>query len=144
LLEAVLEKRYSLRFRARGFSMSPFIRDGDVLTLSPLAHGKLRLGDIVAFPNVTTNGLIVHRVVAIKDGCAVTRGDNADWPDGRVSLCDVLARVTRVERDGRNVRRGLGAGRLFIASLSRKGWLKPLLVPVGKAIRTVIPRSPEA
>jgi signal peptidase I len=144
LLEAVLEKRRSFRFRATGFSMSPFIKDGDVLTLSPLARGKPRLGDIVAFPNATTNGLVVHRVVEIEGDCAMTKGDNADWPDGRVPLGDVLARVTLVERGGRNVRRGLGAERLFIASLSRKGWLRPLLVPVTKAVRTVVPRPPQA
>ena len=33
LMKAVLEKNVPFRFRGKGFSMSPFIRDGDVITI---------------------------------------------------------------------------------------------------------------
>jgi len=36
LLEAVLSQEASFRFQAKGLSMSPFIKDGDMVTVSPL------------------------------------------------------------------------------------------------------------
>ena len=49
LLRAVLDKRVPFRFTARGFSMSPFIKDGDVVTVSPCAPGAIHYGDVIAF-----------------------------------------------------------------------------------------------
>jgi signal peptidase I len=137
LLQAVLEKRCSVRFRAGGWSMGPFIKDGDVVTISPLSGRKLRPGDVVAAPSPGTNGLLLHRVVEIKDGCVVTRGDNLDRTDGHVSLSRLLGRVTRVERAGQKVRLGLGAERFLIAATSRCGRLKPLVVLVRKTVQTI-------
>ena len=62
LLTAVLARGSLFRFQARGFSMSPFIRDGDVLTLAP-APDRLRIGDVVAFINPCNQQLSVHRLV---------------------------------------------------------------------------------
>ena len=59
LLCAILAKGASFRFKARGFSMSPFIRDGDVVTVSPHQHAKLDPGDIAAFAHSTTDRLII-------------------------------------------------------------------------------------
>ena len=49
LMRAVLAKGVPFRFCARGWSMAPFIRDGDVITVSPLRQSLPGVGEVVAF-----------------------------------------------------------------------------------------------
>lgn len=125
-LSAVVERRRAFRFKARGFSMSPFIKDGDVLTVAPLA-ADVRRGDVIAFRPKDTGGLVVHRAVALTRNGIVARGDNAIEPDGIVAADDTLGILARVDRDGRRMRCGLGPERHLIAALSKRGLLVPLI-----------------
>lgn len=49
-----------IRFRATGASMAPAIRDGDLLTVEPLANRLISEGDIVLYP--VGPGFRAHRV----------------------------------------------------------------------------------
>lgn len=122
-LRAVIAKNARFRFRARGFSMAPFIRDGDVLTVAPLAGPAPRLGDVVAFCHPATQRLLVHRVVAKKSGAFLLRGDNTARCDGFVSAAKILGIVSRVERNGRSARIGRRPERVLLAFLARSGLL---------------------
>jgi len=122
LIRAVLERGRPCRFEARGSSMHPAVRDGDVVTLRPLGPAGPRLGDIVAFVPPGTEAVRLHRVVGIADGTYVLKGDNGLVDDGRVARPDILGQVVRIERDGRARRVGpafLAAG---LARLSRSSW----------------------
>jgi signal peptidase I len=133
LLRAVVGRGASFRFTARGFSMMPFIQNGDVITVSDSTVNPVRLGTVVAF--VAGNGkLIVHRIVGRTGDERLVKGDNLTEDDGWVPNGRILGCVTRVERRGCAVRFGLGPERLFIAFLSRRGWLMPFLAPVRKFI----------
>lgn len=138
LLKAVLEKGRLFRFRAKGFSMSPFIRDGDVLTLSPLKNGSPSIGKVVAIIHPITGKLIVHRVIRRKSDSYVMKGDNLPDADIPVKKIDILGYVMNVERNGKRVFVGLGFERLFIAFLSRKKLLIPLIC-VLRNIRDFLP-----
>lgn len=127
LARSVLGRGASLRFQARGFSMAPFIRDGDVLTVFPKGERRPRPGDIVAFVHPENDRLTVHRVVTIRDGEVAVKGDNVSMPDGTVPEERILGFVRRVERDGRTVRPGFGAAGRLIASLSRRRAWRTLL-----------------
>jgi signal peptidase I len=129
LMAAVLAKGAPFRFQANGFSMSPFIRDGDVITLAP-TPARLRFGDVAAFVNPCNHRLSVHRVIQSGRQGYLTRGDNNPKPDGTISHADMLGLVIRVERRGRGVWLGLGLERVGIALLSRYGWLMPIMVPI--------------
>ena len=141
LFRAVLDKGAPVRFRAKGFSMSPFIKNRDVITLSPLQDASPGLGDVIAFVSRDTEKLCVHRVVGKKGDFYVTKGDNICEPDDSVPGENILGFVTRVERDGKEVFLGLGPSRFLIAFLSRRGILVPFLLPVWKAVRPIIKRS---
>jgi len=141
LLRAVLSKGVPARFQAKGFSMSPFIRNKDVVTISPL-KGKLPgLGHIIAFAHPETEGLCIHRIVRKKDGIYVTKGDNISETDECVPGENILGFVTRVERNGKQVFLGLGPERFLIAFLGRRGLLFPLLLPLWRVIRPFLKRS---
>jgi len=139
LLRAVLDKGIPFRFRATGFSMSPFIRHSDVLTVSPLPGGP-RLGDVVAFVKQETGGLVIHRVVRTGAGHCLIRGDNSSRDDGYVPEAELLGRITKVERAGRKIILGLGPERYLIAFLARKGLLTPLLLSVPRPLGTLFRR----
>jgi signal peptidase I len=100
LLSAVHEKGADFRFRATGASMSPTIRDGDIITLSPPKGLKPVSGDILAFRHPTTGKLIVHRVIKLSSDTFLGKGDNSLDPDGLIPMSNILGVVTRVERNG--------------------------------------------
>jgi hypothetical protein len=119
LLRAATERGVPLRTRVRGFSMSPFIRDEDVLTIAPMKGGAPRIGEVVAFVQPDARRLAVHRVIARVDGGWLVRGDNSPDADGVVTRESILGVVRRVERKGRIVRMGLGVEARLIAWLQR-------------------------
>ena len=130
LLRAVLGKGSPVRFRAKGFSMSPFIKNEDVVTLSPLQNASPNVGDVIAFALQGTDKLCVHRMIGKKGDLFVTKGDNSSEADESVPKENVLGLVTRVERDEKEVFLGLGPERFLIAFLGRRGLLLPFLLPV--------------
>jgi signal peptidase I len=141
LLRAVLGKGASVRFQVKGFSMSPFIRNEDVVTLSPLKNASPSVGDVIALALGEADKLRVHRVVGKKGDLYVTKGDNSSEADESVAIQNILGFVTRVERNGKDVFLGLGPERFLIAFLVGRGLLLPLLVPVVKLIRLFVKRS---
>jgi hypothetical protein len=82
LLRGMAERGVPLRTTVRGFSMAPFIRDEDVLTIKPLNGRAPRPGEVVAFTLPHTGRLAIHRVIAAVDEARIIRGDNRPEPDG--------------------------------------------------------------
>jgi len=134
LMAAVLEKGVPFRFTAPGHSMTPFIRDGDVITVAP---GRIRFGDMVAFVSPHSGKLTVHRVVRISRDGYLIKGDNTLEPDGTVPRTSLLGRVVGVEHQSRRVGLGLGIERVAIAFLSRRGWLIPVIGATWRVMRPV-------
>ena len=137
-MKAVHERDLSFRFRAAGVSMSPFIKNGDIITVAPKNKSPISLGDIVAFIHHETGRLVVHRVIKKVESFFIIRGDNTPLEDGLIPLSNVLGKVTSVERDGQKVYLGLGLERRIIAVLSKKSLLislKQLFSPFVKICR---------
>jgi hypothetical protein len=126
LMVAALARGASVRFTARGFSMDPFVRDGDVLTVAPVRR-RPGLGRVVAVRDAVSGRLVVHRVVAHATRGVLVRGDAAGQADGVADPPNVLGVVVAVERRGRRVRLGCGPERMPLARLSRAGLLAPLV-----------------
>lgn len=119
MLRAVMARGVPLRMPVRGQSMLPFIHDLDVLTIEPMVRCDLEIGDVVAFTFSNLGKLVIHRVVARKEGGWCLRGDNCPAEDGIIDNKDIIGRVVKVERNGRKVNLGMGRERFLIASLSR-------------------------
>ncbi len=79
---------------------------------------------MVAVKGMPLGGLLVHRVVRLRDGGVLLRGDNSTTDNGEFTADEVLAVVLRVEREGKRV--WFGAGRLgrAVAALVRWGCMR--------------------
>jgi phage repressor protein C with HTH and peptisase S24 domain len=121
LVESTLEAGAEVRFAVDGRSMLPFIRPGDLVRLRPAAGSEPRLGDVVAIRGMPKGGLLVHRVVRVRDGMFLLRGDNTSMANGEHSRAGILGVVGSVERDGRSVRYGAGRWRALVALAVRTG-----------------------
>jgi len=117
--------------------MHPFIRNGDILTVSPPPARGLAIGDVAAVVQPESGKLVIHRVTGLTSASVIVRGDNAPAPEESMPRSHVVGRVIRIERNGRRVSFGLGPERALIpglAGLKRKPWLRPLL----KIVRPVL------
>ena len=66
-----------------GDSMAPVITQADMIAVAPVAPENLSVGDIITYRHEMAGGtvLITHRIVAIKDGGFITKGDSLDVID---------------------------------------------------------------
>ena len=60
----LLRRGQSVRFRAPGWSMHPSIKDGETITVEPVAPCDVKRGDIILYRS--QQGVIAHRVVKIQ------------------------------------------------------------------------------
>ncbi len=111
ITQEVLSRGRVLRFRAKGGSMSPFIRNGDVVEVVPL-KGKINLGDIILYRSSYGNPL-VHRVIQTNKESIVTKGDSVPSSDQPMLSRHVLGQVVSVEKNGRRIRLDSPMGRLL-------------------------------
>lgn len=101
--------------------MVPFVRDGDIVTVAPLAERPPDIGDVISYRRSTGSSrvLVIHRVVGIHASHVAVLGDGNGRQAEVVSTTEIIGRVIRLERNGRDIRLGLGPERRFIAWVSR-------------------------
>jgi protein tyrosine phosphatase (PTP) superfamily phosphohydrolase (DUF442 family) len=123
LAAQVLEQGSPFVFAARGNSMLPFIREGDLLTVVPLGGALLRPGEIALYRR-DGGSLLAHRVIgpAARGGEAwLMRSDGSRGELERVRSEEVLGRIVSLERRGRT-RRLDTRRRLWVARLWHRLW----------------------
>ena len=102
----ILRGGKELRFQARGTSMSPLVRDGDVLLVQPADPNAVRVGDVVLC-HIEEGRVVVHRVIreqVSQEGHWFTvQGDAAAQPDGLLPGGQVYGRVTAIKRGAGNI-----------------------------------------
>jgi signal peptidase len=96
----------ALRFRARGTSMLPLVRDGDVLLVAPVHPAMVQIGDLVLCSS-EGGRVVVHRVIrkeVSQEGRWFTvQGDAAARADGAIPEAQVYGRVAAIERGAANI-----------------------------------------
>lgn len=106
LAAEILGRGKTLRFQARGVSMRPLVRDGDVLLVKPIDPQSIRLGDVVLCKNQAEQA-VVHRVICKRqepDGLAYqVKGDQSVQPDGWLPVGCVYGKLIGIERDGQSI-----------------------------------------
>jgi len=99
LSQSLLSGGLGLRFQARGRSMQPAIRDGEILHVQPVAIKELRKGDIVLFANGAN--YTAHRLVVADHAgdVFVTKGDAGAEMDGVLRGHEILGKVIAKEKE---------------------------------------------
>ncbi|MEN8155164.1 MAG: S24/S26 family peptidase [Acidobacteriota bacterium] len=134
LIQDITEKGKKFRFKAEGFSMSPFIRNNDVLTISPIKK-KLHIGDVVAVKRSNNKKLAIHRIVGRKKGLFLIKGDNTGNSfDGYSDSKDIIGIVTEIKRGEKKIRSNITPLNYMIAIMSRKNML-PVIRKVKNKLR---------
>ena len=144
LAQAILDQGLTLRFRAKGTSMHPFVRNHDILHVRAVAPEQLRTGDLVLF-RATGSRVIVHRVLRrtkLEKGTAfLIKGDRVAHPDGIITAESVLGQVIARERGGVQIDLTTPPRRLvriLIAWLS-PAW--PVMLPIAGRLRAIMSRK---
>jgi signal peptidase I len=124
LSQEVLKKGGVFSFQAKGWSMFPSIRDGDVLNVEPVNPEQIKQGDII-FYRMPDKGMVAHRVVK-KSFChgrpfILARGDFTAGKVEGIFLEDILGRIKTIERNSKLIHLDRSRGRFmdrFYASTS--------------------------
>jgi signal peptidase I len=112
----VLARKGSLPIKAHGFSMYPFIRNGDIICIQPSGINAFRVGEVVLYHS-DEEKLVAHRIIGrrLKNGriflrmCGDATLDFNDWiPAGHV-----LGRVAAILRGHRVLRLDKGLMRVL-------------------------------
>jgi hypothetical protein len=148
LCEDLLRQGKSVRFRARGRSMYPTIKEDEVITVEPVEGSSIKIGDIILCRQGIS--VVAHRVVhiistEIPPPCSfdtehpsistlhlsistyhsfLLRDDTWGKQDVRVGGDQILGKVVSVERHGRSV-----------DPYSRKARLRLLIHSVGSRFK---------
>jgi len=146
----------SMKFRAPGGSMTPFIRHRDVVVIKPCTAEELKFGDIILYENLSNccqnsanvlNKLgsykSIHRFLGRKkvknQETLITKGDANRNYDQPVVPEQVLGKVVVVEKKGWKIRLDTRIGRLlniFLAVISPFSFLTyPPLRLVKRTVR---------
>jgi Peptidase S24-like len=131
-VQELLRLGNAIRFQARGASMSPAIRDGEIVHVKSVVPAELRKGDMVLLKSEM--GFRLHRLVvadATQD-IFITRGDCGQQDDPAVSGQEILGIATAKEvRVGRRIARAKLhslSGRLLCSVARGQRILQRLLV----------------
>lgn len=104
LFEDILNRDLNLRVRVTGMSMTPFIRDGDIVIIRKMPYFLLKTGDLIFFKN--RQGLpTVHRIIRKRRTANnvrefFTKGDAMISFDELISVDEVLGKICKIEKTG--------------------------------------------
>jgi len=102
ILLELLSKGRAVTMVVTGGSMCPFLRDSiDRVTMVPF-NGRLKVCDI-ALVLRPDGAYVLHRIVKIKDGSFTMLGDAQTRAEGPYPLDRIVALVSSVSRNGREI-----------------------------------------
>jgi hypothetical protein len=88
-----------VRMGVLGLSMFPCLLPGDIVTVERRAIEDFRAGDIAKY--LRDGRLMVHRVIELREGKLITRGDAAIENDAPVRAEEIVGKVVSVARGGK-------------------------------------------
>lgn len=103
LRKQLIENNHAVKIVASGYSMFPFMRNGDIQTISPFPIEEIQIGDVAVFER--KNDWISHRVIDIRktnhETTLILRGDTCIQIDPLVTEENYIGKTVAYERDGK-------------------------------------------
>jgi signal peptidase len=104
LRKEIIGQGRSVQIIASGYSMFPFLRKGDLLTVEPVSMDKIKRGDVVVFES--EEKWIAHRVIRIMSHINeiqfLLRGDTNLHFDEEVNHKNYIGRIKYFERKNKS------------------------------------------
>lgn len=102
IIEERIALGHSVALSVRGTSMLPTLKEGrDSVVLSPI-NGELKRYDIPLYKR-RDGGYVIHRIVGLCDGKYTMAGDNQYVYEKGIEQSQIIAVVTAIRRDGREI-----------------------------------------
>ena len=103
LRKQLIENNHAVKIVASGYSMFPFMRNGDIQTISPIPMEEIQIGDVAVFER--NNDWISHRVIEIRktnnETILILRGDTCIQIDPLVTKENYIGKTVAFERVGK-------------------------------------------
>ena len=131
----LLRRGTPLRIKARGGSMTPFVRDGDVALVAPTAGRGVGIGDVICY-ETPSGTLLLHRVIARDPDRFVAKGDALTLIEV-VDRTRLLGKVVAIERHGTIKRFDTRVARWRNHVIALLSPLFPPLLPLALRVRRV-------
>lgn len=103
IIDALIRKGVSVKFRVNGTSMLPGIRTGDVIQLSPFQGRFPELGDVVARMADSHQSIVIHRIIKIQKQGYLIKGDSLFKADGLFHRESIIGFVSGIQRENREI-----------------------------------------
>jgi signal peptidase I len=132
----LLRQGASLRIKARGSSMLPFLRNGDVALVMPAAGTEIGVGDVICY-ETPPGRLFLHRVIECDRDRLVAKGDALEFRDV-IDRTRLLGKVVAVQRRGRVKRLDTRIGRWRNRAIAAVSPLIPLVIALAIPMRRVV------
>jgi len=97
----VLYKKNKFSLKARGSSMLPLLKSGDLVYYQRINFSKLLINDLVLVKK--QNFFFTHRVIYKTPKYVITKGDNNLESDGKVFPKQIISKVIKVKRGSREL-----------------------------------------
>ncbi len=94
-----LVKKKSFAFKAEGDSMLPILHPNDVVQYKKINFKQIRINDIILVHK--NKRLFTHRIIYKTDRYLITKGDNNLESDGKIYPRQIIGKVAKVKRDGK-------------------------------------------
>lgn len=101
LAESFLSRDVKFRFTLTGGSMTPFMKEGDEITVAR-ARKQCAVGDVVLV-RAKEGRVLLHRIVKKCPNGYITRGDACMTDDGCIPEADIMGKVVAVSSCGLNL-----------------------------------------
>ena len=105
LRKQLIESNHSVKIVASGYSMFPFMRNGDIQTISPVPIEEIQIGDVAVFER--NNDWISHRVIDIRktnnETTLILRGDTCIQIDPLVTKENYVGKTVEFERGAKTI-----------------------------------------
>lgn len=99
-LAEVLKEKGEASSLTSGCSMRPMLRQHKDIVTMKLVDRKLKKGDAVVYPS-KSGEYVLHRIVAIKNGEYIIRGDNNYFTEYGITDKDIVGMLKCFYRDGK-------------------------------------------
>ncbi|SRR5712691_569675 len=125
-----------LRIKARGGSMLPCLRDGDVALVVPAAGTEISVGDVICY-ETPPGRVFLHRVIERERERLVAKGDALLFTD-LIDPGQVLGKVVAVQRRGRFERLDTRSGRWRNRAIAAVSTLIPFPIALAIRVRRIV------